>query len=548
MQMSSAPNYLRKRYNDEELLEWKAKKVKLVRLEHAKINEINKARAKAKPLLSHKQIAANNPAKAKLLQREKLTNNGYEVVFKITSNAKNIKQLAKHLDYISRKGTLELLDSDLNTYISKSQLAYCIENYQNGYVIPNENENKKECRETYNMIFSMRDYDDCDSTSLKNAAFETIKQLYPNAHFTLAFHSDTDNPHCHICLKATNNDGSRIDIKKADCTKIRKTFADNLNKRGIYALATRKRDSIRGRQIANNITESIEPKTLHEHNAKPHYYRILNFGEAPYNNDNLNKPSYFVRYYTRKGDVTLWGQNLRQIVEDSKLQKGEYARIVRIGYELHPYSFDKKIKGKLYTISTARKVAKWDISILNRAEKECPKLPEVKIKTTITPKEIQQVEPTKLTHSTPKRYTKQEWSRYYANKKTKLTQNKQQRSENARNTSRTYTREEWARFNAGHNRAEFSRANKDRASREFKTRFYAARNAALHKSDSPAFRDSPKPYADMCPVSQSNVAHSQKFTKPTRDNNQVFLPSNAQHNLSSTTREESKKRNNDRTL
>ena len=30
-------------------------------------------------------------------------------------------------------------------------------------------------------------------------------------------------------------------------------IADNLNKRGIYALATRKRDSIRGRQIANNI-------------------------------------------------------------------------------------------------------------------------------------------------------------------------------------------------------------------------------------------------------------------------------------------------------
>lgn len=239
--MSVAP----KRFGDDEL-EWRAKKIQKVRIEHAKINQINLARSKSKPIISHKQIAKNNPAQAKLLRREKLSNNGYEVVFKITSSAKNLKQLSKHIDYISRKGSLELLDSDLNIYADKESLHNCIENYQNGYVIPKENERKRERRETYNMVFSMRDYDDCDGESLKNAVFETIKKLYPNAHFTLAFHNDTDNPHCHICLKATNNDGSRIDIKKADCMTIRKSFADNLNKRGIYALATRRSDKIRG--------------------------------------------------------------------------------------------------------------------------------------------------------------------------------------------------------------------------------------------------------------------------------------------------------------
>lgn len=262
--------------------------------------------------------------------------------------------MSAHLNYISRHGDLELLDSDLNLYTDKSQLTYCLENYQNGYVIPNENENKRERRETYNMVFSMRDYDDCDSQSLKNAAFETIKNLYPNAHFTLALHNDTDNPHCHICLKATNSDGSRIDIKMADCLNIRKTFADNLNKRGIYALATRKSDKIRGRQIANNTLEYTEPKTPYEHNAKPHYYKVLDFGKAPYNNDPLNKPSYFISYYTRRGNVTIWGENLEQIVEDSKLQKGEYAKIAKIGYELRPYQFDKKIKGTIKSLINER--------------------------------------------------------------------------------------------------------------------------------------------------------------------------------------------------
>lgn len=518
--MSSTPHFYK--HFDDDGLEWKAKKIKNVRIEHARINQINKARAKSKPLISHKQIAGNNPAKAKLLRKEKLANNGYEVIFKITSSAKNTKQLSAHLNYISRQGILELLDSDLNLYTDHSQLADCLENYQNGYVIPNENENKKERRETYNMVFSMRDYDDCDAVSLKNAAFETIKNLYPNAHFVLAFHNDTDNPHCHICLKATNNDGSRIDIKKADCTTIRKTFAENLNKRGVYALATRKQDSIRGRQLANNITEALEPKTLHEHNAKPHYYKILDFGEAPYNDDNLNDMNYFVRYYTRKGNVTIWGQNLRQIVEESKLQKGEYARISKVGYELRPYQFDKTIKGKIYTISTARKVAKWDISIMNRAEKAFTKLPKVKITTTMKPKEVDSISSTKST----KRYTKQEWAAYYANKKAKSTQRKI-------NEPKTYTREQWARYNAGRG--------------DSKAKLHPTRNATIHISNAPALRNPPKSYADMCGMSQGDVALSQEYG---RKDNKVLLPSNAQHSLSSSTntRTESKERNDNREL
>lgn len=528
--MSIASNDFRKRLESDELNEWKAKKIKNVRIERAKIHLINLARNKSKPLISHKHIASSNPAKAKLLQREKLANNGYEVVFKITSSAKNIKQLNAHLHYISRQGSVELLDSDLNIYTDKSQLTYCLENYQNGYVIPQENANKTERRETYNMVFSMRDYDDCDSLSLKNAAFESIKNLYPNAHFTLAFHNDTDNPHCHICLKATNNDGSRIDIKKADCAKIRKTFADNLNKRGIYALATRKSDKVRGQQIANNALDYIEPKTLHEHNAKPHYYKIIDFGEAPYNNDKLNKPSYFVSYYTRKGNVTIWGENLRQVIADSKLQKGEYARFAKVGYELRPYSFEKQIDGQIWTISTAKKVAKWDISILNRAEKTFTKLPKAKVKTTmklketLTPKIIANTHPQAIKH-----YSKQEWAAYYANKKAKSIQG----VENANTKPRQYTREEWARYNA------------ERKRRGAISKQYTRKYAPIHISNAPAFKNPPKSYADMCGMPKSNVAYSQRIKS---GDNKMLLSNNAQHNLRSNTRTESKQQDNDRAL
>lgn len=114
-----------KRFSNDEL-EWKAKKIKNVRIEHAKINQINLARKKSKPLASFKQIAQSNPAKAKLLKCEKLSNNGYEVVFKITSSAKNTKQLSAHINYISRQGSLELIDSDLNIYTNKKTLCIAL--------------------------------------------------------------------------------------------------------------------------------------------------------------------------------------------------------------------------------------------------------------------------------------------------------------------------------------------------------------------------------------------------------------------------------------
>lgn len=258
---------------------------------------------------------------------------------------------------------------------------------------------------------------------------------------------------------------------------------------------------------------------MHEYNAKPHYYKILDFGEAPYNDDNLNDMNYFVRYYTRKGNVTIWGQNLRQIVEESKLQKGEYARISKVGYELRPYQFDKTIKGKIYTISTARKVAKWDISIMNRAEKAFTKLPKVKITTTMKPKEVDSI-------SSTKRYTKQEWAAYYANKKAKSTQRNI-------NEPRIYTREQWARYNAGRG--------------DPKAKLHPTRNTTIHISNAPALRNPPKSYADMCGMSQGNVALSQEYG---RKDNKVLLPSNAQHSLSSSTntRIESKERNDNREL
>ncbi|EPD7134111.1 MobP1 family relaxase, partial [Campylobacter upsaliensis] len=42
-----------------------------------------------------------------------------EVVVKITSGSKNSQALSKHLDYISRKGNVELITNDFDRYIGE---------------------------------------------------------------------------------------------------------------------------------------------------------------------------------------------------------------------------------------------------------------------------------------------------------------------------------------------------------------------------------------------------------------------------------------------
>ena len=65
------------------------------------------------------------------------------------------------------------------------------------------------------MIFSMKDYTGVnefgfDPQLVRKAAIHTIEKHYPNNFFVAALHTDTNNPHCHICLKIRDNDGKRI--------------------------------------------------------------------------------------------------------------------------------------------------------------------------------------------------------------------------------------------------------------------------------------------------------------------------------------------------
>lgn len=394
--MSLVPKFLKN--NDDEWKKWCAKKV----IEHREfVSKLSKNYKDKIQRFTSKSLIKNTPKRSK------------EVVIKITSSSKHFQGISKHIDYISRNGNLEIITSDLEHYKGKDEnleLKQTLKIY--GKTVPNKNEIKREIRQTYNMVFSMKEHSSTPPDKLKQAVFTTLKQAYPDNYFAITFHDDTDNPHCHVCLKISKNDGKRIDIRKADLAHLRIEFAKNLNLLGIEATATRAREKNQSIDFAKRqqILDSLQDKS--KTMIKPHYYKVLDFGKAKFNFKDEENYSFFVRYLTPKGDTIIWGKDLERVVDKLNIQKGEYVKFGKIGDKAEPYSFKKKINNKWYEVQSARKIPVWDASVAGRAEKNFTKLPPIEIIQT-----LKDLNTERKNNESRKRYTKQEWARYYANKR-----------------------------------------------------------------------------------------------------------------------------------
>ncbi len=295
-----------------------------------------------------------------------------EVVVKITSGSKNSQALSKHLDYISRDGNVELITNDFDIYAGEDEILEVKRIFKNeGSPIPLYKEGAKEKRHTINMVFSMKEHSTTPKEKLQQATITSLKRMYPNNFFVVAFHNDTDNPHCHVCLKVADKNGKRINPKKADLANLRAEFANALNELGIEAKATNKKQ----REVEINQEFSVKLNTNNEINQAPkikmHYYQVMDFGEANYqfSTDKNAKKSYYVSYKTKKGITTIWGQDLERVVRENKVLRGEYARFKIVGQEEYEIKRKAKINNKWQEVVKTLKKPVWDVSVIGR-EKE----------------------------------------------------------------------------------------------------------------------------------------------------------------------------------
>ena len=166
-----------------------------------------------------------------------------EVMLKVTSKkeaGKGMKQIGNHLDYISRNGKVEL-ETDQGEIIStKPGIKALQEEWKQGITgkpIPE----KSEHRLAINFMLSMPKGTPPDAVLTAGRAF--LAETFGGKHaYAFALHTDTDKPHIHACIQvAPLGKGKRLNPRKADLSRWREQFAQQLRHIGIAANATPRR-------------------------------------------------------------------------------------------------------------------------------------------------------------------------------------------------------------------------------------------------------------------------------------------------------------------
>jgi hypothetical protein len=172
-----------------------------------------------------------------------------EVVVKVLPRASNdLKAVGKHLDYIGRKGALELETDDgehLTGRVGKDLLDdwdLDIDDVRRQASLAASN-GAKPPKLVHKLMFSMPP--GTPPAKVLGAVRNFAREEFWGQHrYAIVLHTDEPHPHVHLVLKAVSEEGVRLNIKKATLRQWRSEFARNLRLLGVEANATER--AVRG--------------------------------------------------------------------------------------------------------------------------------------------------------------------------------------------------------------------------------------------------------------------------------------------------------------
>lgn len=192
---------------------------------------------------------SGNLTSAQLEQVQRSVRRAPEVVVKVLPRASSdLKAVGKHMDYIGRKGKLDLETDDgerLGGQMGKALLDdwdLDIDDVRRQATLA-ATQGRKPPKLVHKLIFSMPPGTPPDKVleAVRNFARE---EFWGQHRYALVLHTDEPHPHVHLVLKAVNEQGVRLNIKKATLRHWRSEFARNLRLLGIEANATER--AVRG--------------------------------------------------------------------------------------------------------------------------------------------------------------------------------------------------------------------------------------------------------------------------------------------------------------
>jgi Relaxase/Mobilisation nuclease domain len=211
--------------------------------------------SKEEPLLNIASYARGSPRAADRLtpsqiEQIRLTvNRAPEAVVKVLPRSSNdLKAVGKHIDYIGRRGNLEL-EGDDGERLRGRVGAALLEDWdldiddvrRQGSLAAASKRSPPKI--VHKLMFSMPPGTPPQKvlSAVRNFARE---EFYGQHRYALVLHTDEPHPHVHLVLKAVNEQGVRLNIRKATLRHWRSQFANQLRGLGVVANATER--AVRG--------------------------------------------------------------------------------------------------------------------------------------------------------------------------------------------------------------------------------------------------------------------------------------------------------------
>jgi hypothetical protein len=182
------------------------------------------------------------PAQARLVARTAARTQ--EVVVKVLSGgASSAKAVMRHLEYVGRKGEVDLHTDDGDALKGRDAATQLPEDWNldleeaGAQKRIGRGTKAKPLRLVHKIVFSMPTGTKPDK--VLNAVQSLCREEFALKHrYVMALHTDDPHPHVHVILKAVSEQGIRLNIKKAHLKEWRFKFAAHLRDLGVAANAT----------------------------------------------------------------------------------------------------------------------------------------------------------------------------------------------------------------------------------------------------------------------------------------------------------------------
>ena len=193
------------------------------------------------PLYASYGFATGATARAKLAR---VVRKAPEVVVKVTGRQRGGSHVKAHLDYIGRKGAIEIETRDGEILTAKDDIAERAAEWSDTLQW-----RSRPTVSSVSLIFSMPEGTDPDKV-LGAVRALAHAELSDNHDYVLALHTDTPRPHVHLTVQAEGLDRTRFNPRPVQLNRFRERFARELRARGVAAEATPRR--ARGQGIAGS--------------------------------------------------------------------------------------------------------------------------------------------------------------------------------------------------------------------------------------------------------------------------------------------------------